>query len=250
MHITAMNVPGTNETYWAEQAKIIGGSEHGQDMYDLVMSNAVAQRSDVLLLLSTFIKYRHIEFDKNTWFADIAYNVGCEVDCGLGQMFYEKIQGAPLENRAATFIELANTVDDNKKPFLTMVCEDIIRDTPSETWVDENGDYYNPYYESGSGIFSFIGKQFAKVNWDAVIVWFIIAWAYLALTAVGPFAFPVMLLCLFISDGNLDTCSLGIWGNGYTERTFDSDIEKQEDYDPADLDKAYNIETYEVATEA
>lgn len=157
MYITAFNVPKSTDTYWADQAKIIGGADHGQNMYDLVMSNALDQRSDVVLLLATMRAYRHIEFKKDSWFADVAYQIGCDVDCGLGQMFYEKIQKEPLENRAAAFISLANTVDENKNPFITLACEDVIRQTMKNNFKTKNG-YYNPYYESGSGIFSFVGK--------------------------------------------------------------------------------------------
>jgi len=30
-------------------------------------------------------------------------------------------------------------------------------------------------------------------------------------------------MCIYITDGNLDTCSLGIWGNGYTDKNFDEE---------------------------
>ena len=43
-------------------------------------------------------------------------------------------------------------------------------------------------------------------------------------------------MCIYITEGDLDTCSMGIWGNDYTDRTFDNDVEEPE----ADI---YNGET-------
>ena len=66
-----------------------------------------------------------------------------------------------------------------------------------------------------------IGELFASIDWEAVAVYIFLAWVYFALSLIGIFAFPPFAICIFMTEGNLDSCSLGIWGNGYTERTFD-----------------------------
>jgi hypothetical protein len=41
--------------------------------------------------------------------------------------------------------------------------------------------------------------------------------AYVVLAAAGFFVFPPFAICLVLTEGNLDECSLGVWGNGYAE---------------------------------
>ena len=45
-------------------------------------------------------------------------------------------------------------------------------------------------------------------------------WNSLFLAAMGAFLFPPFVICLFATSGDLNTCSLGIWGNGYKDPDF------------------------------
>eukprot|EP00356_Strombidium_inclinatum_P006594 CAMPEP_0170494896 /NCGR_PEP_ID=MMETSP0208-20121228/14899_1 /TAXON_ID=197538 /ORGANISM="Strombidium inclinatum, Strain S3" /LENGTH=76 /DNA_ID=CAMNT_0010771013 /DNA_START=1240 /DNA_END=1470 /DNA_ORIENTATION=- len=54
--------------------------------------------------------------------------------------------------------------------------------------------------------------------------------------ASGPILFPVFILCLAFSEGDLETCSLGIWDNSYMGYYADVFMYEDEDfvgtYDP------------------
>ena len=79
-------------------------------------------------------------------------------------------------------------------------------------------------------MWSWIGEWFATVDWQGVATYIFLAWCYFALSVIGIFAFPPFFICIYMTEGNLDSCSLGIWGNGYTDRTFgDSDVTPEPD---------------------
>jgi len=126
---------------------------------------------------------------------------------------------ADVDMRFKAALDLANTTNYDGIVELQLVCEDIVMVTD----YDGNGDYYDPYYSYGEGAFSAIGEWFAYVNWDAVMVWVFIIMVYAALSLVGPWVFPPALICLWFTEGNIETCSFGIWSNGYTDKDFDAD---------------------------
>mmetsp|Transcript_34591 Transcript_34591/g.52922 ORF Transcript_34591/g.52922 Transcript_34591/m.52922 type:complete len:101 (-) Transcript_34591:31-333(-) len=39
----------------------------------------------------------------------------------------------------------------------------------------------------------------------------------MVISIAGIFLFPPFLICLIMEEGDLDTCSLGIWGNAYKD---------------------------------
>jgi hypothetical protein len=61
----------------------------------------------------------------------------------------------------------------------------------------EEGSYFDPYYDTGYGIASWIGEYLATVDWELVASWAIIAWGYFALSVVGPFFFPPFAVCIY-----------------------------------------------------
>jgi len=83
---------------------------------------------------------------------------------------------------------------------------------------DQYGNYINPCYHHGQGALESIGEYLATVNWESVRAYLAMAWLYVALSFMGPWLFPPAAICLFLTNGNLDTCSLGIWSNDYTDR--------------------------------
>ena len=80
-------------------------------------------------------------------------------------------------------------------------------------YYDEEGNYYDPYYNYSNAF----GEWLATVDWELVFVWGVILAVYLGLSMIGPWLFPPMLICLLSTEGDLETCSLGIWSNGYKE---------------------------------
>ena len=58
----------------------------------------------------------------------------------------------------------------------------------------------------------------ATVDWETVGVWVGIILAYVILSFLGLILFPPMVICLFLTEGDLDTCSFGIWNTGYKDR--------------------------------
>ena len=83
-----------------------------------------------------------------------------------------------------------------------------------------DGSYYDPYYNSGEGTFTFVGSFAATVNFEELIPWMAIIWGYVFLSCMGPFLFPPFAICLFAENGDLNMCSLGIWGTGYKNPNF------------------------------
>lgn len=118
------------------------------------------------------------------------------------------------------------------------VCSDQLNDY--DNYYDADGNYYDPYYDSGEGSFGWVGEIFRTIQWsDAWIVLAIIA-LYVILMGAGFIFFAPMMLCLIFSSGDLNECSLGIWGNGYTEnpskfQTYTEDDVKKEDEDDSNL---------------
>ena len=101
---------------------------------------------------------------------------------------------------------------DNEKIFLT--CQDQV--ISYESYTDPvTGDYFDPFYDVGNGTFTDIGKQLQKVDWEEAGTIALIIGAYLALALAGFFVFPPFAICLVLTEGNLNDCSLGVWGNGY-----------------------------------
>ena len=77
-------------------------------------------------------------------------------------------------------------------------------------YYDDEDNYYDPYYNNGGN-----GEWLATVDWELVAVWGIIIFVYLAISTIGMWVFPPMVICLLSTDGDLETCSMGIWNNGY-----------------------------------
>uniref|UniRef100_A0A7S3IGE2 Uncharacterized protein n=1 Tax=Strombidium inclinatum TaxID=197538 RepID=A0A7S3IGE2_9SPIT len=48
-------------------------------------------------------------------------------------------------------------------------------------------------------------------------MWFFVIVLYVGLSFVGAMLFPPFLICLYMTEGNLNTCSIGLWGNGYKD---------------------------------
>jgi len=98
------------------------------------------------------------------------------------------------------------------------------------------GDYYDPFYDVGNGTFTDIGKSLQKVDWEETGTIALIIFAYVLLAGAGFFVFPPFAICLVLTEGNLNDCSLGVWGNAYSEDTekFDTEAEEQAPNDTAD----------------
>ena len=79
-------------------------------------------------------------------------------------------------------------------------------------YYDDDENYYDPYYNNGSN-----GEWLANVDWELVAVWGIIVFVYVAISTIGMLVFPPLVICLLTTDGDLETCSFGIWNNGYKE---------------------------------
>jgi len=126
---------------------------------------------------------------------------------------------ASSDMRFKAALDLGNTTNYSGEVELQLQCEDIVMIND----YDGTGTYYNPYYAYGEGAFSAIGQWFASVDWAAVGVWVVIIMIYIALSLIGPWVFPPALICLWLTEGNLETCSLGIWSNGYTDKDFDAE---------------------------
>lgn len=88
----------------------------------------------------------------------------------------------------------------------------------SQTWEDETG-----YYDSGEGSLSWMGDEFANMDQESTETYLLYALGYLALSVVGLIAFPPMVICFYMTDGDLNTCSLGIWGNSYQSDEYYGD---------------------------
>ena len=85
-----------------------------------------------------------------------------------------------------------------------------------ESYVDpDTGTYFDPFYDVGNGTFTDIGKELQKVDWEEAGTIAVIIIAYVALAIAGFFVFPPFAICLVLTEGNLNDCSLGVWGNGY-----------------------------------
>jgi len=114
---------------------------------------------------------------------------------------------------------------DNEQIFYT--CQDQV--VSYESYTDPvTGDYFDPFYDVGNGTFSDIGKELQKVDWEEAGTIALIIIAYLALAAAGFFVFPPFAICLVLTEGNLNDCSLGVWGNGYAEDQTKFDITAEE----------------------
>ena len=49
------------------------------------------------------------------------------------------------------------------------------------------------------------------------MIWVALVAIYMFVSAIGMAIFPPMIICLLTTDGDLETCSFGIWNNGYKE---------------------------------
>ena len=61
-----------------------------------------------------------------------------------------------------------------------------------------------------------LGHLFQKIDWGEAGIIAAISFGYAVLAFIGFFIFPPLLMCLIVSDGNLNDCTFGIWGNGYS----------------------------------
>mmetsp|Transcript_19760 Transcript_19760/g.30485 ORF Transcript_19760/g.30485 Transcript_19760/m.30485 type:complete len:107 (+) Transcript_19760:364-684(+) len=84
---------------------------------------------------------------------------------------------------------------------------------------DQNDTYENPYYNVGDGALSSIGQWLATLDWTSILFWSLVTLAYMILSAVGLFLFAPFISCLWMTEGDLNTCSVGIWGNAYKDST-------------------------------
>ena len=114
-----------------------------------------------------------------------------------------------LKNRGNKFSNLA------KKGYFSHQCEEVIFEKPNYKDPD-TGDFKDPYYDSGEGALQEVGESMSTVNWDEdVLSWVLLGAGYIFLSLIGAFVFPPELICLWITNGDLNTCTFGIWGNGY-----------------------------------
>lgn len=86
-------------------------------------------------------------------------------------------------------------------------------------YIDEDGQYFDPYYDSGDGAFSFLGEAFASTNWESVGPYVLLAALYLGVSIAGFFVFPPFMICLFATEGDVEECSWGVWANGYKDES-------------------------------
>lgn len=61
-----------------------------------------------------------------------------------------------------------------------------------------------------------VGQMFATIDWNEVGGYMLIIGAYLFVAIAGMAIFPPFIICLVVTEGNLNICSAGIWGNGYS----------------------------------
>ena len=146
----------------------------------------------------------------NTFWADNIWQFLADTDYEqkAAQKAYDSIMNLPKDERVVGFESYLN----NQEIFYT--CQDQV--VSYEEYTDpETGDYYDPFYDVGNGTFTDIGKELQKVDWKEAGTITLIIVAYLALAAAGFFVFPPFAICLVLTEGNLNDCSLGVWGNGY-----------------------------------
>jgi hypothetical protein len=159
------------------------------------------------LLWATFEFPTHSGFEPTTHWGDKAYQIG-------GESKYDFVQAGSFTERSDKFIQLANQVGSDGKTNFNYICD-------NGGYYEDDGKYYDPYYSTGSdGSATFIGEFLATVDWQLVGVWALVAWIYVALSFVGPWVFPPFAICIYQTGGDLETCSLGIWGNDYTNNQF------------------------------
>ena len=73
----------------------------------------------------------------------------------------------------------------------------------------------NNSYNTGDGMLTFLGDYFGNMDMKDPANLLIVALAYIWLAFGGLILFPPMAICLYLSDGNLDLCSVGVWSNDY-----------------------------------
>ena len=54
-----------------------------------------------------------------------------------------------------------------------------------------------------------------ETDWKEAGTIALITVGYVFLSIAGFFVFPPFMICLILTEGNLNDCSLGIWGNAY-----------------------------------
>ena len=95
-------------------------------------------------------------------------------------------------------------------------CQDQV--TSFATYVDPvDGSYFDPFYDVGEGDMQWLGKELQKTNWEESGTIALMVFGYLILAVVGFFVFPPFMICIVLTEGNLNECSLGVWGNGYAK---------------------------------
>jgi hypothetical protein len=65
-----------------------------------------------------------------------------------------------------------------------------------------------------------LGYILTNIDWFVVLLWFFFLGGFILLSLLGLVAFPPFAICIFMTEGNLKFCSLGIWDNSYKE-TYD-----------------------------
>lgn len=185
----------------------MGYLQSGRDrtVYNAIMDADLKYRPGEFTRLMTY-GWNVGNYPKTHW-GDKAYQVGGGGT--YGQKLYDDIQNESLSFRGRKFYTLGTTGSFSHQ------CEEAIFADKSD-YVDPNtGQYRDPYYDYGEGVLSGVGEMFAQVNWEEVVGYLLIAVGYIVLSLAGAFAFPPALICLWITNGNLNTCSMGVWGNGY-----------------------------------
>ena len=76
--------------------------------------------------------------------------------------------------------------------------------------------FYNPFYDHGLGILTFIGGMFQTFDWDGIGPWLLVIPLSPFISLAGIFLFPPFILCLLFTD-DLNNCSYGIWGNAWKD---------------------------------
>ena len=80
-------------------------------------------------------------------------------------------------------------------------------------YYDDDGNYNDPYYNSGDD-----WAWLSTIDWEIVGTWAVLIFMYVALSFIGPWVWPPFIICLWLADGDLEECSLGVWTNGYRDQ--------------------------------
>ena len=172
-------------------------------------------RAEAFLLWATYGWRSDTSFKRYTHWAKMAADVG---GAGEGEYNYDYVMRAENEKRAERFAMLAKWQDEDGKTKFNYMCRDMAYTLGHGHFEDEEENFYDPWYSYGHGALTELGEYFSTVDWEEIGVKVLFVWSYIGFSFIGPWVFPPMLICLWTTEGNLDYCSFGVWGNDYTDR--------------------------------